>query len=436
MKERSYKKELFKIAVEAIRIFDFELVHYGGEVYGLFTGNIRKDTNSVWVSLKKAKAFGNLVSKLAKYGNKHETTVENLLCEFIYDVVDAIATKIPRPEQKQVKHEIQNRVNLVVDELKSQGCTLNAIAPLFQFESDVSRILIGDITIRPVRYLEHEEYKPRYPEAVAPYGPQEFDWIIHLACLSDSKVITNETMEYYMTWLGNIIMGIRLLCGGSAGVEYLDIDNNPSLDEQEIGDIVQFGKATIRSPRTLRPGEQPSNLASTIAEDFILFVNALDVLDSSRSDFIWRALRRYGNAIESLMMEDKAIDLVIALECLLGGGRTQAVIRAATLVTEEPGLDEDAQGLLDDCWKARHALVHGRSFESAEEEAGGDLEDKTKKLAEIVRKCLLVSVVMNPAKKREFWESIDLASQSETSKKAILAQIPPWVENLINYAHQ
>ncbi|MGY5871753.1 MAG: HEPN domain-containing protein [Candidatus Thorarchaeota archaeon] len=440
LQKRKLGNSILEIAFEAIEIFDSEEVHFGGDIHGtLFAQKIKKDTTSVWTTLKKSNNLDKIVSELSGFFEKHKNIVEEILCEFIFDIVVNIIDEPDRPDGEEIKHKIKERATIVLDELERSRCAFEVKAPLFRFTSDAGRFDFGNSIIRYVGYLEREIYKPCYPEAVIPYGSMEFNWVMELACNSKSAIITGEIMSEFMTLAGNIIMGIRLLCGGSAGIEYLDIKVDESVNHHEIGDTIQMGQSTIPALRALRPGKISSHLSKIAAKDFLDFMKQLGTLDNSNYDFIWRTLRRYGTALENQMTEDKLIDLVISLETLLGGQRDEdgakkmAIYRAATLATTEPGIDSEIKEMLENCWDARHVLVHGGSYESAEKRAKGNLADKTNRLMEIVRKCILISVVSNLGEKQDYWKSIDRASESDTSKKAILMNIPSWLIRLMDY---
>ncbi|MHA1636699.1 MAG: hypothetical protein ACTSUO_09115 [Candidatus Thorarchaeota archaeon] len=431
MSRSKIEKGLVGLALKAIQIHDSEIIHMSGDVVdGLLGPGPKKNTTSVWIELKKTGVYKDIFTKLydAKVSEMKPMPkfFENILAWFIYDAVSYITKNDSRPKRKSLHKILKPQINLLLEDIFERSCILSVKGPLFKFQCDTTRVELETVVIRHARFSEQFLFEKRYPRGVTVAGDKKIDWILDMECSPKSVSIQTARENRYHTRAGNLITALRLLCGGGVGIELLDMHNIPFSSKMTLGKLVDYWESTHGVARSIRPSGEITVLHKNQMKSLRYIFSSLEKLDESIHDFIWRAIRRFGQASNTRLLDDKMIDLIICLESLFGGGKDDAMKRAATLTTKNPGYDNQTLELLKLCVKARHALVHGRSLNSAEEECGGNLKSKSLDLTEIARMCILLSVTMIPPDKKDFWDAVDLSSKSETSKKAILASIPSW----------
>jgi len=351
--------------------------------------HIDKKENKTWTTLRKTKRYLELIEKIeeSKKITIDRKSLEELICEFIYEIITVLPVK-KRKDDSWFKQILNNMTEILVQDITKETYSFNAIAPLFNFQMNNFEMDLGQYgKIRRAYFSEKRDFFPKYPIGVHPYGPERFDFILELERSNNATPDIRELVSNYASIAGNLVMLMRLLYGGDMGLEYIHIWSQPTFKEKKIGALHLFGAMTVPPLRPLRPGEEETVLENPEPKILIALLQSLERLPVH--SFFFRALRRFGTALESKSPEERIIDSIIAFECLLGS-REHVLSRVTGILTKDPA---SVRTFLDKCWKARHILVHGGGLEQAENAVGGDLEKKAKLLVKFLRICLTTLLV-------------------------------------------
>ncbi|MHA1965848.1 MAG: hypothetical protein ACXACG_06815 [Candidatus Thorarchaeota archaeon] len=378
----------------------------------------------LWKTVKKSKEYRNLRNSITTDSEGGQLEVEDILREYMYDVGVFLHRWEGIDNKKMI---LQKAESLADDFTKNNKPAFIALAPLFLFYSDLGHIELENCIIRPARYSERIWYRPAYPKLVHPYGPERFDYLIELKQSDSLQKIDEKEKEMYLEICHTVTAAIRLVCGGTVGLEYLAARNHferLELDpNRELGTTYPMDKIAHGFGRVWRPGKFPSILSDSSRK--ITFEYIFGILNEMDSEgFVWRGLRRFCGSVENRThLDDSVIDVVIAFETLFVDDKDKASRRAATILSPDDGYDEEIAEKLRTLWKARNALVHGDSMEEAENRVG-DLRNLMNFAHYCLHTCLLIIVALKPEAVRSFRREIDKASRIEITKSDMLRNVP------------
>ncbi len=383
------------------------------------------DDRALWKPLVESKEYLKLIKMALEQSKYNQPEIEDLLQEYMYDVGVNLHKRLDINHER----EIRNKAAMLVDDIVERKPPYVALAPVFQFHCNSGPIDLESCILRPAKYTERIWYKPIYPLLVHPYGPEGFDYIIDLEREDNLKRIENGLADSYMQICSSVVAAIRLVCGGTAGLEFLTARNHferIDLEHREApGATYPMHYIAQGTERVWRSGKFPSLLSIDSLTAFQFIFNALSAMKSQEGGFIWRAIRRFCGSTESgLRLDDSILDIVIAFESLLGDDKAKASRRAATILSFNEGYNKKFANALESLWRARNSIAHGESLEEAKKRVKGNLDTRLNFAFYCLKTCLLISIAMKPINLKTFRKEIDKASKAEIPKADLFRNIP------------
>jgi hypothetical protein len=402
---------------------------------------LSRTRNNTWIRIRKHKQYQKILKKLDNNAPRWKLgQIEDLVCDFVYNIARNFTKYEIYPESNidmsEAREFIQREAPILAEDLLRKS-RFEIIAPLFCFEMKSTTFRLGKhAIIRRARYSEKRRYRvSRLYSNFLGFGI-DIEYVLELFTQSKDirafKELTDSTFEL----AGDITIALRLVCGGTVGLSFIHFISPPS-----FGNLSESGRKKVHVlpppplvvSRAIRPGLSVTYLKSEDFHKVETTLNWIKSLDVKTSDFIWRAIKRFGTAInsgmEKLGLDDYVIDMIVALECLFQGIKNEGHARAAAFVSTNQETRETIEKELLRCWRTRDVFVHG-GWNRAEKQLGETPSERLELLGNVVRSSLLLSIAHKPKNRGSFLDKIDHHRTLSECKVGIHEGLHDWLLDL------
>jgi hypothetical protein len=404
---------------------------------------ISRDNNGTWKRVQADKQYKKVLKRIHSIVTRWNTNdLTNLLCDFVYDLVRGFTpTTIFPPstiDMAQARLYIQQCASVLVEDLTRKP-EYEVIAPLYNLQMKCNRVQLGQFgIIRKARYSERRRYRlPLLYDNIKELGG-EFEYVLDLSLDSEPISTFEKFKNRYFMLAGDVAFALRLVCGGDTGLVFIHFFNPESMatffrSRKEEKRSFLMPPPPLAASRAIQPGQDCTLLEEQDVPKIASLLDWIYSLEENTSDFIWRAAKRYGNALSSrneiLWVDSYVIDMIIALECIYQGIRKQGHKRAAAFVTKNDESRCRVEDELLKCWRIRDVFVHG-GWQSGMEKLGEKGGETLKLLTMTVRSSLLLCIAHQPRNRTSLLEMLDKYRNSLDSDYEIHTKIPKWVHDL------
>lgn len=353
----------------------------------------------------------------------------------IIDIIDEFAADITTVigdgnywDQAWVEHEMTQMTKAFLMGVFTPIPSSGILIPIQNISLDDFQLNLGEFgIIRRATYAERAKFTIFFPGNDLTIPNSRFKYLLDIGEVTDPNTLFPFPYKY-LNDLESIIFALRVFYGGYAGVNYIHYwsaskahQNEEAIFSIPISHHLKSRFIPVRQDRTSAYGRDAVLLTNTIRK----------ICELNEDSFYVQAFRRYGVSLYTLEFGfgDAVVDSVIALECLFGDNKANAIPRILEitrpkkqdiLLKLDSGMFGELRGiehetLLARCWTARHKIAHGKSSDVAKKEAKMDSFYLSKIAQLFLRYSLLCASDLGFPEREDLHAHLDQRIASENS---------------------